>query len=161
MIQLTRIDHRLLHGQVAVAWTNYLRADCILIANDEVAENEFRKSTLRLAKPAGCKIVFKSIEDAASAINTGQTEKYKLFIIVETINDAKKLTETCLKIKMVNLGLSPPKENAKSLGKAVYADALEIEALKEMAKNGVSIEMQQAPKDLTININSLIRKNQL
>jgi len=51
----------LLHEQVAVAWTNYLRADCILIANDEVAENEFRKSTLRLAKPAGCKIVFKSI----------------------------------------------------------------------------------------------------
>ena len=38
MIKLTRIDDRLLHGQVALTWVPALGADCILIANDKVAK---------------------------------------------------------------------------------------------------------------------------
>lgn len=34
MIVFLRVDHRLLHGQVAFSWTQYVGADCILIAND-------------------------------------------------------------------------------------------------------------------------------
>ena len=40
MIKLLRVDHRLLHGQVAFSWTQGLGADCILIANDDVPKNE-------------------------------------------------------------------------------------------------------------------------
>mgnify|MGYP000803729213 CR=1 FL=1 len=31
MIKLLRVDHRLLHGQVAFSWKNAVEADCILI----------------------------------------------------------------------------------------------------------------------------------
>ena len=34
MIKMLRVDHRLLHGQVAFSWTGYLGVNCILIAND-------------------------------------------------------------------------------------------------------------------------------
>ena len=37
MIKITRVDERLVHGQVAFAWTNSLGADCILVVNDEAA----------------------------------------------------------------------------------------------------------------------------
>lgn len=53
MIILTRVDHRLLHGQVAFSWTQSIGADCILIANDDVPNNEIRKTTIKLAKPQG------------------------------------------------------------------------------------------------------------
>ena len=53
MIKLLRVDHRLLHGQVAFSWTQGLGADCILIANDDVPKNDIRKTTIKLAKPAG------------------------------------------------------------------------------------------------------------
>ena len=43
MIKLCRVDHRLLHGQVAFSWTNELSADCILIANDAVYIDEVFK----------------------------------------------------------------------------------------------------------------------
>ena len=46
MILLTRVDHRLLHGQVAFSWTQGLGADCILIANDDVPTNELRKTSI-------------------------------------------------------------------------------------------------------------------
>lgn len=42
MIKLLRVDERLIHGQVAFAWTNSLKADCILIVNDAVAADKLR-----------------------------------------------------------------------------------------------------------------------
>ena len=55
MIKITRVDERLVHGQVAFAWTNSLGADCILVVNDEAAADKIRATTLKLAAPAGIK----------------------------------------------------------------------------------------------------------
>ncbi|HJA01299.1 MAG TPA: PTS sugar transporter subunit IIB, partial [Candidatus Collinsella stercoripullorum] len=46
MIRLFRIDHRLLHGQVAFSWTRSIGADCILVADDEAATDKLKMSTL-------------------------------------------------------------------------------------------------------------------
>ncbi|VEH40254.1 Probable phosphotransferase enzyme IIB component M6_Spy0801 [Fusobacterium varium] len=59
MVLLLRVDHRMMHGQVAFSWTQNLGADCILIANDAVASDELRKTTMKLAKPQGVKLVIK------------------------------------------------------------------------------------------------------
>lgn len=56
MIKLLRVDHRLLHGQVAMAWTQSLDSDCILIANDAVVNDNIRKTTMKLAKPNGVNV---------------------------------------------------------------------------------------------------------
>ena len=85
MIKLLRIDHRLLHGQVAFSWTKFLESDCILIASDNLMKDELKMSAMRMAKPTGVKLVMKSIEDSIKALNSGVTDKYKLFIIVESV----------------------------------------------------------------------------
>lgn len=82
MIKLTRIDHRLLHGQVAFSWTKFLESDCILLASDALVKDELKMSAMRMAKPTGVKLVMKSIDDSIKALNSGVTDKYKLFIIV-------------------------------------------------------------------------------
>ncbi|MEG0735563.1 MAG: PTS sugar transporter subunit IIB, partial [Longicatena sp.] len=64
MIKAVRVDHRLLHGQVAFAWTKVLQTDCILIANDAVSKDQLRMSALRMAKPDSVKLVMKNIEDS-------------------------------------------------------------------------------------------------
>ena len=46
MIILTRVDHRLLHGQVAFSWTQAIGADCILIANDALMQDELKSNWL-------------------------------------------------------------------------------------------------------------------
>ena len=50
MIKLVRVDHRLLHGQVAFSWTNGVGADCILVASDMVVNDDVWKTTLGLVK---------------------------------------------------------------------------------------------------------------
>ena len=37
-ILLTRIDNRLIHGQVGMTWTNTLGANLVIVANDDVAD---------------------------------------------------------------------------------------------------------------------------
>ena len=51
MILMLRVDHRLLHGQIAYSWTNYLNANCILIANDGIMKDELKKTAIYMAKP--------------------------------------------------------------------------------------------------------------
>lgn len=60
MIQMIRVDYRLLHGQVAVSWTSALGADCILLVSDTVLNDKLRLQALSLAKP----------EDARSSSKT-------------------------------------------------------------------------------------------
>ena len=50
MIKLLRVDHRLLHGQVAFSWKNAVEADCILIACDAVMKDDLRKTSIKMAK---------------------------------------------------------------------------------------------------------------
>lgn len=85
MIKLVRVDHRLLHGQVAFSWTNGVGANCILVASDTVVNDDVWKTTLKLGKPSGVKLVIKNMADSIAAINSGVTDKYKLIIVVQTI----------------------------------------------------------------------------
>lgn len=156
MIVLTRIDYRLIHGQVAVAWSNYLSADAILVANDEVANDLFQKRIMNLAKPSGVKLIFKNIEESIDAINSGVTDKYRLFIVVKTIEDAYKLYQEVNSIEEINLGLSSRKENSKNIANSVYVDEKEEKLLLEMAKNNVFINVKQSPADVDRDFTNLI-----
>ncbi len=76
MLTLLRVDHRLIHGQVAMIWTQELATNCILVASDAVVKDDLRKTTLKLARPAGVKLVIKSIDDSIGALVSGVTDKY-------------------------------------------------------------------------------------
>ncbi|WP_122646397.1 PTS sugar transporter subunit IIB [Enterococcus mediterraneensis] len=156
MIILTRVDHRLLHGQVAFSWTQSLGADCILIANDDVPNNEVRKTTIKLAKPQGVKLVIKNIEDSIAALKSGVTDKYKLFIVVESVGDAYRLAEAYPQIKTINLGGTKVKEGTRNIGKAVNVLPEEEELLKKLVDQGVEVEIRQVPNDKKVNVTEVL-----
>ena len=49
-IVLTRIDNRLVHGQVATQWCGPIGANLILVANDEVAGNKLRQGLMDMLR---------------------------------------------------------------------------------------------------------------
>jgi len=147
MIKLLRVDHRLLHGQVAFSWTQYIGADCILIANDSVPDDELRKTTIKLAKPPAVKLVIKNINDAIEAIKSGVTDKYKLFIVVESVADAWRLAMAVPEIASINLGGIKAKEGSRNISKAINVLPDEIALLEELVQAGKEIEIRQVPGD--------------
>ncbi|MDO4501047.1 MAG: PTS sugar transporter subunit IIB [Erysipelotrichaceae bacterium] len=149
MIKLCRVDHRLLHGQVAFTWCNAVSADCILIASDEAASDEIRMTTMRLAKPAGVKLVIKNIEDSIKAINSGVTDKYDLLIVTGSVKDVYDIASSCSdRIKSINLGGTMKKDDVvKSFEPAVHLNGDELDLLKKLVDDGFEIEVRQTAKD--------------
>lgn len=157
MIKLLRVDHRLLHGQVAFSWTSFLQADCILIASDNVVNDQLRLTTIKLAKPSGVKLVIKNIEDSINALKEGKTDKYRLFIVVESVGDAAKIARAVKTIKSINLGGTRPKENTISVSKVVHLTKEEINIVNELSNDGIEVEVRQVPNDTKINAVDLIK----
>lgn len=147
MIQLLRVDHRLLHGQVVFSWCSHLNPNCILIANDDVVNDEIRKATLKLGKPSGTKLVMKSVEDSITAINEGKTDKYNLLIVVSNVMDAVRLAQGCDQITGINLGGTKSTSETHALSKMVYATEEEEGALKDICRTGKEIFIQAVPSD--------------
>jgi len=157
MIKLLRVDHRLLHGQVAFSWTSFLQADCILIASDNVVNDQLRLTTIKLAKPSGVKLVIKNIEDSIKALKEGKTDKYRLFIVVESVGDAARMARAVKTIKRINLGGTRPKENTISVSKVVHLTEEEISIVNELSNAGVEVEVRQVPNDSKVNAVDLIK----
>lgn len=147
MIKLTRIDHRLLHGQVAFSWTKFLDSDCILIANDELMKDELKMSAMRMAKPTGVKLVMKSIDDSIKALNSGVTDKYKLFVIVASVEDAYRLCKAVDRIKMINVGGMKQREDRRQISKAVFISDEDEKMLRELNDQGIELEVRLVPGD--------------
>lgn len=156
MITGLRVDHRLLHGQVAFTWIKSTGSNCILIANDEVAKDRLRMSALRMAAPSNTKIVIKSIDDSVKAIKSGATDKYELFIITESIKDANLLTEKIDVIKSVNIGGVKAEEGKKQISKAVFVSEEECNLIREMNNRGIYVEIRMVPDDASLKAMDLI-----
>jgi mannose/fructose/N-acetylgalactosamine-specific phosphotransferase system component IIB len=61
-ITLARIDDRLIHGQVTTVWSKVANAQRIIICNDDVYNDEVRRTLLRQAAPPGMKVNVVNIE---------------------------------------------------------------------------------------------------
>ena len=143
MIKLLRVDHRLLHGQVAFSWTNSVKADCILVASDTVVNDDIWKTTLKLGKPSGVKLVIKNMQDSIEAINSGVTDKYNLLVVVQTIDDAYTLAKNCRQIKSINLGGTLNKAEYTQISKQIFVSANQIALLNELIDMGLEVEARQ------------------
>ena len=68
-ILLTRIDNRLIHGQVATQWNSTIGANLILVANDEVSQSTMRQNLMKMAAPAGVATRFFSLQHTIDIIS--------------------------------------------------------------------------------------------
>ena len=147
MIKLLRVDHRLLHGQVAFSWCHTLGANAILVVSDSVAKDEIRMKTMRLAKPSGVKLVIKSVDDSIAAITSGVTDKYDLLIVAGCVADAERIARAC-GIGSLNLrGTAQKEDTTKSLGIAVHLNDDERELVRGLIRDGIEVEVRQVAKD--------------
>lgn len=156
MVELCRIDDRLLHGQVAVTWVGAVAPEAILIANDEAATNEMSKLALKMAKPAGVKLAIKTIDDAIALLNNPNAKKIKIFLITRTIQDTLKLVKSTDSIHRVNIGGVKNKEGGKMIAAAVCLDDADLAALMELKTLVDSLELRMVPTESRTNIDKYL-----
>jgi fructoselysine and glucoselysine-specific PTS system IIB component len=156
MIKLIRIDDRLVHGQVAFTWVPSLGIDCLIVANDKIAKDDFQKMTLGLAKPAGVKLLIKSIPDVIAFLNDEKNKSAKILVLINSVKDAFMLAGSVAEISSINFGGIRAKENAKLISKAVAVTDEDVALIKELLQKGIELEVRQVPTDEKQKVASLI-----
>ena len=64
-VLITRIDDRLIHGQVVTAWIKVYPINKILIIDDELSKNQLMLRIYKAAAPAGVEVILMNQMDAA------------------------------------------------------------------------------------------------
>jgi mannose/fructose/N-acetylgalactosamine-specific phosphotransferase system component IIB len=156
MLKLTRIDDRLVHGQVAFTWTPFLGADCLLVANDRIAKDDFLKMTMGLAKPAGVKLLIVTVESAIAYINDPGNKGQALLVLVDSVRDAHALAKGVPEVQSINFGGIRAKAGAKQVSKAIALTENDILLIRELLQRGIELEVRQVPTDKKQAIDNLI-----
>ncbi|MBR4422138.1 MAG: PTS N-acetylgalactosamine transporter subunit IIB [Erysipelotrichaceae bacterium] len=144
-ILLTRIDNRLIHGQVGVTWTKQLGANLLVVANDEAANDPMQQKLMSAtAKSSGAGIRFFTLEKTAAIIHKA-ADSQKIFIICKDPHDVRYLIENGVPIKDLNVGNMHFAEGKRAISKKVYVDDQDMEDLKFIASQGVNVFIQDIP----------------
>lgn len=159
MIQVLRVDDRLLHGQVAVAWTRHYKVDVILVANDHLITDKNMQVAFKLATPAGVTLSMKSLQGAVNVINNPKHASRRILVITKDLDDAKFVCEkTGTKIKDILLGGLRNGEGKKNIEMNSYMSAHDIEVMDELENDGFHVFMQAVPTSKALSTEE-IRRN--
>ncbi len=150
----TRIDNRLIHGQVAVTWSNHVGANLIVVANDEVAKDPLQQSLMDMAVP-GLDTRYFTIQETIDKIGQASDEQ-KIALIVKTPQDVLKLVRGGVPILKVNIGNMHYAEGKEPLTNTVAVDEQDKEAFRNLHRLGILLEIRRVPSEKGKNILDLL-----
>lgn len=155
-IVLTRIDNRLIHGQVATQWCGAIGANLILVANDVVANDELRQGLMDMAAPSYASTRYWTIEKTINTIHKA-SERQLIFIVCETPADVLKLVEGGVPIKKVNIGNMHMSQGKRQVVGSVAVDDADVCAFKKLKDLGVELEIRRVPTESAENLDKLFK----
>ena len=156
-IVLARIDSRLVHGQVLEAWVPYVNADCIVVANDEVAQGSFQRMVMQAAVPSSVKLIIGTLEETASILRSAELLKKRVLLLFANSDDALKVRQLGVDYAKLNLGNMHSGEGKDRYSCTIALDQADIDKLQVMEDDGVKIVSQCVPADREQNWHKLMR----
>lgn len=152
-IVLTRVDDRLLHGQVVVSWIPYLKANEVLVVDDELAQDDFMSLLIKNAEPENVNVNIFTAEEAADYLK-GEDTGSNILILVKNIEYIKRLLKLNIELNKINMGNLGSNEKRKKFYNSVYLSDEEYNMLCDIAKK-TEVEIRMLPKDKEIKLDKV------
>lgn len=155
-ILVTRIDDRLIHGQVVTAWIKQYPINKILIIDNELSKNKLMGRIYKAAAPVGIEVVIMDQEMAEGFLKEDPGLKENLMILVKVPQALEKLIGNGISIDKIILGGMGAKPGRKTFNRNVSANEQETECFKRIIERGVEIYYQLVPNDKEVNIRKML-----
>lgn len=155
-IKITRIDFRLIHGQVVTKWMKSYPSQSIVIVDDTLAEDEFMSEIYMMAAPAGVKVQIFSSNEAKEKIEALDQSIFLLFKNLETFYQVFK---EGISIEELVVGGVPSEPGTNLVFSGVYLGAKDFEILDEVVAQGINVTFASTPDDNSLNYSQLQKKN--
>lgn len=154
MITVARIDERLIHGQVAYAWTTAYKSEAVMVVDSAAAADDLQVSLLKMACPAGLKCFVADERRAAALLE--KHERRKIFVVAKHPDAYLRLVELGVDLREINVGGLYFVEGRRQLSKTVYVDEHMEETFRALAEKGVRLEVRTHPRDTSEDLMTLI-----
>ena len=148
-IVLTRVDSRLIHGQVVTKWLQQSGANEILVVSDELEQDEFLQSIYSMAAPPGVSVVIKGIESAK-----------KVLFLVPNLTTLKAMVDQEIIKEEIQVGGLGGGSNRKNVLKNINLSEEDVAILTELLTKGIHVFFQAIPEENPLPIQKLIEKYQ-
>lgn len=153
---LTRIDNRLIHGQVLESWVPFLHADCIVVANDEVACSPLKRMMMTASVASRMRVEIGTIEASVALLTTSELENYKILLLFASTSDALRAYRLGLYYPQLNLGNLHAGEGRARLSCTIFIDPEGLADLEQLEQAGVDITARCIPADTERNWRKLV-----
>lgn len=157
-INLARIDTRLLHGQVATAWTPASKANRIIVASDTVAKDDLRKQLIKQAAPGGVKANVVPVSKLVEVSKDPRFGNTQALILFETVQDALRAVEGGVQIEELNVGSMAHSTGKTMVNNVLSMDKDDVAAFEKLQQLGVAFDVRKVPNDSKKNLFELIKK---
>lgn len=155
-IVFTRIDDRLIHGQVMTSWVKHTQANKIIIVDDEVANDPFISRVLKMAVPSGVKVDIYNTEQAIEVLTLKNQNNNRIIILAKHPKTIYSLINNGVYIEKINVGGMGAGPGRKSIYKNISASQEEREIFKKIVSLGKRVYMQIVPDDKKVDIEKYI-----
>jgi mannose/fructose/N-acetylgalactosamine-specific phosphotransferase system component IIB len=141
---LHRVDDRLIHGQVVVAWGHRFHPARIWVVDDASAANDWERELLGSSAP-GVEVRVVPVADAAARYGEESAAAGAAFLLVRDLRTALELVVQGAAIPSFNLGGLHYAPGKDKINEYVYLDAADREAARSLLERGVTLEVQDVP----------------
>ena len=156
-IALLRVDDRLVHGQVVEGWLPTLKADLILVVSEAAAADPIQSALMKMAMPPSVGLLVLGVSAAAEALAAPQMAARRVLILVPGPAEALALLKKGVAVDRVNVGGLHFTIGKVQLGRALFLDEKDKDALREIAARGVRLEGQTLPSDPEEDLTTMLR----
>ncbi|MCO7124959.1 mannose/fructose/sorbose PTS transporter subunit IIA [Sporolactobacillus shoreicorticis] len=158
---LARIDSRLLHGQIATAWTKTTQPTRIIVVSDAVAKDDLRKKLIQQAAPPGVKAHVVPVDQMIRLAKDDQHfGGQRALLLFENPQDALKTVEGGVPLKTINVGSMAHSPGKVQPNKVLAFSQDDIDTFNKLKKIGLAFDVRKVPNDSKGDMDEIIKKAQ-
>ncbi|MFD2616511.1 mannose/fructose/sorbose PTS transporter subunit IIA [Terrilactibacillus laevilacticus] len=158
---LARIDSRLLHGQVATAWTKATQPTRIIVVSDAVTKDELRKKLIQQAAPPGVKAHVVPVDQMIKLAKDDQHfGGQRALLLFENPQDALKVVEGGVPLKTINVGSMAHSPGKVQPNKVLAFSQEDIDTFIKLKEAGLDFDVRKVPNDSKGDMNEILKKSQ-
>ncbi|MDR1794756.1 MAG: PTS N-acetylgalactosamine transporter subunit IIB [Erysipelotrichaceae bacterium] len=145
-IMLTRIDNRMIHGQVVGQWAGAVSANLLVVCDDGVANDALEQSVMRMAAEAmGYGSRFFSVQKTLDVIEKASPNQ-KILLLCKTPESCRRLLEGGLALGAVQIGNMHYSEGKKQISQKAFVSEKELEDLRYISTHCDELYIQDTPE---------------
>lgn len=145
MIALTRVDFRLIHGQVITRWLKQCDINEIVTIDTELSKDVFMQDVFKMAAPKGVKISVVSSDAAVALQEKGGLDKNRVLLLFKSVKELHETVNKGLNLEEVQIGGLGGGPGRKAVNNAITLDRTDADQLLELESKGIHVYFQTTP----------------